>query len=58
MIEKGSKEWSRLESRIAGAIKSCIDAHGPITKEWTGSAAKRAMSEFVSYLKEKDEQSG
>lgn len=31
------------ESAIAGALKQAIDAHGPITKEWIGSAAKRIV---------------
>lgn len=31
------------QKRIAGAIKSTIDAHGPITREWIGSATKRIM---------------
>lgn len=29
------------EKQISGALRSCIDAHGPITKEFIGSAAKR-----------------
>lgn len=33
----------KLERLLAGAMKSCIDAHGPITREWTGSAAKRMI---------------
>lgn len=32
---------SNLDRVIAGALRSCIDAHGPITKYETGSAAKR-----------------
>lgn len=32
-----------LERRIIGALKSCISAHGPITKDWVGSAAKRLI---------------
>lgn len=32
-----------LEKRITGALKSCIAAHGPITKDWVGSAAKRLI---------------
>lgn len=28
---------------ICGSLKSCIDSHGPITKEWVGSAAKRIV---------------
>ena len=33
---------------ISGALKSCIDAHGPITKEWLGSAAKRVRKALSS----------
>jgi hypothetical protein len=33
----------QLEKLLAGAMKSCIDAHGPITRDWTGSAAKRMI---------------
>lgn len=29
---------------ITGALKDCIETHGPIDKTWTGSAAKRVMS--------------
>ena len=32
------------ERRIAGALRSAIGAHGPITSEWIGSAAKRVES--------------
>lgn len=40
-----SKDLDRkqLERLLAGAMKSCIDAHGPITRDWTGSAAKRMI---------------
>jgi len=34
----------RVLRLIAGALRLTIDAHGPITKEWTGSAAKRIYS--------------
>lgn len=32
---------SQFEREIGGALKSTIDAHGPITEQWVGSAAKR-----------------
>lgn len=32
-----------LESAITGAIRSTIEAHGPITKTWAPSAAKRVI---------------
>lgn len=35
---------ARVEREIAGALKSAIDAHGPINRENVGSAAKRVYS--------------
>jgi len=40
------KDRAKLERRIAGALRSTVDAHGPITKQWVGSAAKRVVSEI------------
>ena len=57
-LSKGSKERGRLESKIAGSLKSCISAHGPITKKWVGSAAKRAVAEFLAWVKEEQEKNG
>lgn len=37
-----------LEKMIAGAIKSAIDAHGPITRANVSSAAKRVTGLFNS----------
>lgn len=31
----------KVDSRIAAALRTCIDAHGPITKDMLSSAAKR-----------------
>lgn len=39
-----STDAASLEKRIIGALKSCIDAHGAITKERVGSAAKRIVN--------------
>ncbi len=33
-----------LEKQIAGQLQACIDAHGPITAEWKGSASKRIIA--------------
>ena len=33
---------------ISGALKNTITAHGPITREWVGSAAKRVHREFLN----------
>lgn len=35
-----------VERQIVGALKSTIDAHGPITRENVSSAAKRIVSEL------------
>lgn len=32
-----------LQKRIAGALRATINDHGPITKEWIGSATKRLL---------------
>ena len=32
-----------IERKIMGALRSSIDAHGPITKELIGSATKRIV---------------
>jgi len=37
------------ERRIIGGLKNCIRDHGPITKDWVGSAAKRVYSSCVDY---------
>lgn len=39
-----SSDRSGFEKAIVGALKSAIDAHGPITKENVSSAAKRIVS--------------
>lgn len=35
-----------MQKRIAGALRSTIDSHGPITNEWIGSATKRLLGTF------------
>lgn len=40
-------------ARINGAIRQCIDAHGPITKELTGSASKRIYGNLLESGNEK-----
>lgn len=37
------KEYDRLRRRVAGALKLCILAHGPITEAYINSAAKRVL---------------
>lgn len=53
-IDKGTRGRSRLESQVAGALRSCIDAHGPITKAYLGSAAKRAVAAVAAFIKESE----
>lgn len=38
-----------VERQIAGALRSCIQAHGPITADRIGSATKRAAHQLRSY---------
>ena len=41
------KTEERLLKIVAGALRCTIDAHGPITKEWIGSASKRIVKMTV-----------
>jgi hypothetical protein len=41
---------STLERRVAGALRSAIEAHGPIDKRTTGSAAKRVVGQILELL--------
>lgn len=43
---------SRLEIAIVNVIGQCIDAHGPITKEWAPSAAKRVIGVIKAHNRE------
>lgn len=36
-----SGQRNRINSEVIGALKSCINAHGPITLDWISSASKR-----------------
>lgn len=38
-----------LNGIICGALRDCIGAHGPITKELVGSASKRVIGVLRSY---------
>lgn len=46
------EDRSTLESRLAGALKNTIDAHGPITKDWVASAAKRMYGTLKALARE------
>jgi len=39
-----------LERMVSGALRSCIDAHGPITRHRIGSAAKRIAHQIAADL--------
>lgn len=39
-----------LESIVSAALRDTINAHGPITREWIGSASKRAVAAFRGRL--------
>jgi hypothetical protein len=41
---------SQLNRMIAGQLKTCITAHGPITNEGIGSAAKRIATQLLASL--------
>lgn len=43
---------STVESRVAGALKNTVDAHGPIDKDWVASAAKRIYGMLKGLAKE------
>jgi len=43
---------SSVESRLAGALKNTIYAHGPITKDWVASAAKRMYGQLKGMARE------
>lgn len=40
-----------LQPVIVGALRDCIQAHGPITHRWLQSAAKRINTQIRSRLK-------
>jgi uncharacterized membrane-anchored protein YjiN (DUF445 family) len=47
-IEKLKKEKVIESKRISGALKQTIHAHGPITKEFIGSATKRIYGSLLN----------
>lgn len=49
------EDRARIERLVAGALRSCIEAHGPITPEWIGSAAKRVISQLKAEERRKRE---
>lgn len=45
-MAKDDEQLQPLERAIAGALRSQIKDHGPITPEWIGSAVKRIMGQL------------
>jgi hypothetical protein len=52
------EDRAKFERRVAGALRSTIDAHGPITKQWIGSATKRIVSEIKALEREERSEAG
>ena len=50
-IEKLKRERHFETKRISGAIKQTINAHGPITNQFIGSATKRIHGALLSNIK-------
>jgi len=42
------EEQESLERAVVGALRSMFHAHGPITPEWFGSAAKRIVKQLAN----------
>lgn len=53
-IEKLKREKVLETKRISGALKMCINAHGPITKQFLGSATKRVYGALLSNEKKEN----
>lgn len=43
--------YGKFERMVMGSMKSTVDAHGPVTKEFCNSAAKRVAHQTWSELK-------
>jgi len=44
-------QQTEIHKIVVGALKNAIDAHGPITKDLTGSAAKRITAALLAHIK-------
>jgi len=51
-IDKLKKDKIITLKRINGSLKSCINAHGPITKQLLGSASKRVYGSLLENHKQ------
>jgi len=52
MDEIDLSQRGSIEKAIAGALKSTIEAHGPITEEWVASSAKRVIAAIKQWNKQ------
>lgn len=52
LIPNNYQERKLLLNQIRGGLVSCINTHGPITKEYLSSAEKRIYSHIKAYRKE------
>jgi hypothetical protein len=43
---------SRVQRIVAGALRSTIDGHGPITLDWIDSASKRIASQLLADIQQ------
>ena len=46
IIRVMASQYDLFKSSIMGALNNCIDAHGPITRRWVDSAAKRIIAQM------------
>lgn len=44
----GSAEYQRLYRDVLGALRSCLDAHGPIDADSLSSATKRIVHQILA----------
>lgn len=70
LVRERDNHIARLETRlkprvfnmtmkiINGALKDCIKSHGPITKEWVGSASKRIYRSCIQVDEQKLKEEG
>jgi hypothetical protein len=42
----------RVQRIIAGALRSTIDAHGPVTLDWIDSASKRIANQLLGDIQQ------
>lgn len=52
VIRVESTDYPKLLKQIRGALKSTIDAHGPIDARLLDSGAKRVLKQLTAYERE------